>query len=492
MRRTLIIALLYCASLHYGFAESPPNIVLIFSDDQRHDAVGYSGNEVIHTPHLDRLAERGLVFTNCFVNTSICAVSRANLMAGQYPHRHGIDDFYKTFTKEQFGRTVPARLRDAGYQTAFFGKWGIGDNPERTALGADVFDYWAGQPEQTNFFHDADCHYVNSDGFARPVDNLCDCPADARGKAGYRVRIGKANLTDPVHVDADVTPAHVARFLKGRDTSKPFFMALHFKAPHAPWGDYEPSTADLYEDEQMPIPESATRENANAEPDVVKKSLGWNSGQPLLNNRKRHEGSVRAYYRTISSMDLGIGRILDQLRELGLEKNTVFLFTSDNGHFSGEHGLGGKWLMYEPSLRVPGFLYDPRKPVATTTDRMALTTDFSATALALAGVPVPTDMSGRDLCVLLDKPNAPWRKDFLYYHPYGHGGKIPRTLGVRGERYTYTRYLDSEPPFEQLFDLEDDPNQLRNLVGLPEHAALLKQLRKRCDVLFEQTGPVSE
>jgi len=135
-----------------GFAEtrpSPPNIVIIFTDDQRADAVGYVGNTAIHTPNLDRLAKEGLVFKNCFVNTSICAVNRANLLSGQYPHRHGIDDFFKTFSAAQFSRSVPARLRAAGYQTAFFGKWGIGDTAEKTALGAGVFDYWAGQPKQS-------------------------------------------------------------------------------------------------------------------------------------------------------------------------------------------------------------------------------------------------------------------------------------------------------------------------------------------------------
>ena len=108
-------------------AAERPNLVMIFTDDQRYDAVGYAGNDAVHTPNLDRLAQQGLIFRNCFVNTSICAVSRANLLSGQYPGRHGIDDFHKTFTPEQLRRTVPARLRDAGYQTAFFGKWGIGD-----------------------------------------------------------------------------------------------------------------------------------------------------------------------------------------------------------------------------------------------------------------------------------------------------------------------------------------------------------------------------
>jgi arylsulfatase A-like enzyme len=224
-------------------AAERPNIVMIFTDDQRHDAVGYAGNDAVHTPTLDRLARQGLIFQNCFVNTSICAISRANLLSGQYPGRHGIDDFHKTFTAEQLRQTVPARLQAAGYQTAFFGKWGIGDSPERTHQGAAVFDYWAGQPMQTCFFHET---------------------------------------------------------------------------------------------------------------------------------------------------------------------------------------------------------------------------------------------------VLRSNPGALWRKDFLYDHPYGHGGKIPKTVGVRTETHTYTRYIDLTPPLEQLFDLRSDPDQLNNLADYPQHNELLCQLRKRCDALLDE------
>ena len=135
---------------------------------------------------------------------------------------------------------------------------------------------------------------------------------------------------------------------------------------------------------------------------------------------------------------------------------------------------------------MPCFLYDPRKPVSATTDRMVLTTDFSATLLSLAGLEVPDSVTGRDLTVLQADPQAPWRDDFLYTHPYGHGGKIPRTLGVRTERYVYTRYIDNNPPFEQLFDLSNDPDQLDNLADDPRHAKLLDRLRARCDTLCDE------
>lgn len=471
-----------------GEVADRPNIVMIFSDDQRFDAVGYTGNEAIQTPNLDHLARSALVFTNCFVNTSICAVNRANVLTGQYPARHGIDDFHKTFTSVQLEESVPGRLQAAGYQTAFFGKWGVGDSPENTHAGAAVFDYWAGQPKQTNYFHESDCRYVNFNGFTRPLDDLCDCPEDSRGTAGHEVRIGRENLVDPIHVDSQVTPLHVQRFLDGRDQSRPFCMLLFFKSPHGPMGDWDPALADAIDSSKIMLPAAATSANAQREPDIVKESLGWSPER--LENPGQFTRHIEDYYRSIASMDLGVGRVMDQLKQRGLAENTVVLFTSDNGYFTGEHGLKGKWLMYEPSLRVPGFLYDPRVNRGQSSDRLIITTDFSVTMLALAGIDVPESMTGRNLSILITNPEADWRQDFFYDHPYGHGGRIPRTLGVRNLTYSYTRYIDPSPPFEQLFDLQVDPDQLNNLIENSEYSDLLDELRKRCDQLAAEVGPI--
>lgn len=465
-----------------------PNIIMIFTDDQRADAVGYSGNSAVSTPNLDDLAGRGVAFENCFVNTSICAVSRANLVAGQYPGRHGIDDFFKVFSDEQLERTVPARLQRAGYQTAFFGKWGIGDTPEATHRGAAVFDYWAGQPMQTCFFHEPGCKYVNFDGFDRPLDDLCDCPADSRGMTGYRNRIGLANLVDPMQVDSQVIPLQAERFLDGRNPDQPFAMMLFFKGPHSPFGDWDRRFEDATDGLNMPVPPGATLEIANREPDVIKRSLGRPSGMRYLTKEGALDQHLRDYYRLITSLDHGVGEIVRLLEERGLADNTVILFTSDNGHFKGEHGLAGKWLMYEPSLRVPGFIYDPRRPGGRIAPQMVITTDFSVTMLTLAGLDIPEDMTGRDLSALHGDATD-WRQDVYYDHPYGHDGSIPRTIGVRTEYFTYTRYIDSNPAFEQLFDLRYDPNQRRNLVDDPDYAEVLTRLRSRCDELRDQVGP---
>ncbi|MEO0963498.1 MAG: sulfatase-like hydrolase/transferase [Planctomycetota bacterium] len=492
--RYVLTWLLLSLTVSAAQAADRPNIVMIFTDDQRADAVGYTGNQAVSTPHLDRLAKRGVVFNNCFVNTSICAVSRANLLAGQYPGRHGIDDFFKTFSARQLRDTVPGRLQRAGYQTAFFGKWGIGDRPDATHQGAAVFDYWAGQPMQTNFFYEPDCRFVNFDGFARPLDDLCDCPADSKGRVGFRNRIGKANLKDPIQADSTVVPMKVEQFLDGRDPDKPFCMMLFFKGPHSPFGDWDPAVEHVTDNLNMPVPSSATVPLAQREPNFIRKSLGAPSGMRYLNHPSALDQHLRDYYRLISSLDLGVGRVMEALEARGLAENTVVLFTSDNGHFKGEHGLAGKWLMYEPSLRVPGFIYDPRAEAetgGTVSTRPVITTDFSVTMLSLAGLDIPDSMTGLDLTRLAEDPNAAgWRQDVFYDHPYGHGGAIPTTVGVRTPRYSYIRYTDQTPVYEQVFDLQEDPNQLNNLIDSAD-PELIRSLRARCDELMKQVGPMA-
>lgn len=481
----LLCTLFQSASL---WAAVRPNIVLIFTDDQRYDAVGFAGNPVIQTPNLDKLAKAGTIFKNSFVNTSICAISRANILSGQYPSRHGIDDFHKEFSTKQLDASVPSLLQKSGYQTAFFGKWGVGDGPEKTHHGARVFDYWAGQPMQTCFFHEADCKYVNFDGFSKKLDDLCDCPKDALGNAGFRNRIGKLNLKEPMHMDSEIIPKQAGRFLEGRDSAKPFCMMLFFKSPHSPVSDFDPIMQDIYRGKAVPKTEAGTLANARNEPQVIKKSLGWETGQRHLKFPAERDKFIRDYYRSVSSMDRGVGRVVAELEKRGLAENTVFLFTSDNGYFECEHGLAGKWMMYEPSLRVPGFMMDPRVEGGTTTERLVITTDFSATMLDLAGIEIPNTITGLSLSQLAKEPAAEWRKDFYYEHPYAHGGKIPVTIGVRNEGMSYTKYTAETPVYEQLFDLETDPDQLSDLARDPTHSETLTRMRKRCEELAAEVG----
>jgi len=478
-----ITSLVWLFPIAISFANQPPNIVMIFTDDQRSDAVGYSGNDVISTPHIDSLANQGVIFDNCFVNTSICAISRANLLLGQYPSQHGIDDFFKTPSPRQLAQSVPALLQKNGYQTAFFGKWGIGDTVDATLEGTAVFDFWAGQPMQTCFFHQPDCAYVVSNGFtAKGRGSLCNCPADSANRKGFRNRIGVHGLKNPLHTDSEVVPMHVDRFLDGRSSGKPVCMFVHFKAPHSPFSDWDREFAKVIAGRQMPIPPSATNENAENEPDVIKKSLGRASGMTMLKHPDQLIQHMEDYYRLVASMDKGVGKIVESMKQRGLHDNTIYLFTSDNGHLKAEHGLMGKWVMYEPSLAVPGFLFDARSPKGGQHVKpMVITTDFSVTMLSAAGVEVPKAMVGENLMRIYEDPKADleWRDDFFYDHPYEHRGAIPHIQGIREERFVYIRYISEDPAVEQLFDLQNDPDQLNNLVGDPMYQSKLEAMRKR-------------
>lgn len=459
-----------------------PNLVFLFTDDQRWDALGCMGNDVIQTPNLDRLATRGTLFESAFVTTSICAVSRACVLSGQYASRHGIQDFFTTFTPSQLAQTYPALLRDAGYFTGFIGKWGIGDSVEATARGAAIFEFWAGASHQTNYWHQRDCRYVRHDGRGEPPTNTCDCPPDARGVAGPGVRIGKANLQDPLHLTTEIVPGKMRAFLTARDPDRPFCLSVFFKAPHSPFSDFSEGAADRYRGQAMPVPETATPEDRDRLPWFLDGKLGRSQGERWIRRPETLQAHTRDYYRLISDVDAAVGELVRALAEAGEAENTVILMTSDNGHFKGEFGLAGKWLMYEPSMRVPAFVFDPRRAEASRGQRreeLVQQIDFAATLLDLAGVSIPATMQGRSLVPLLDDAKTDWREDVFYEHAYHHRGQIEPSEGVRGRRWKYIRYGAQDPVVEQLFDLEQDPLERFDLAARDEHREDLERLRAR-------------
>jgi arylsulfatase A-like enzyme len=191
----------------------------------------------------------------------------------------------------------------------------------------------------------------------------------------------------------------------------------------------------------------------------------------------------------ITGMDAAVGRIMATLEELGLDENTVVIFTSDHGALRGAHGLSGKWIMYEESIRVPLIVRDPRLPSGlrgTRRDQMVLNIDLAPTMLALGGVPVPSHMQGRDIGPLVRDASTGWRSEWFYEHTYNTKPPrrpIAKSEGVRTERWKYIRYLEQDPPYEQLFDLRNDPGETRNLVALAAHADVLAQMRARWEHL---------
>jgi len=431
-----------------GAAAARPNIIFFLTDDMRWDAMGCAGNKIIRTPNLDNLASQGTLFKNCFCTTSICAVSRASFLTGQYARRHRVGDFDTLLSGEAFAETFPALLRKAGYHTGFVGKWGLGG-----ALPENEFDFWAGFAGQGRYF--------------------------AKG--------------DPEHMTCKLT-RQALRFFHEAPAEKPFLLCMSFKAPHCQDGapkQFQPEHRfeSLYADATIPVPPTATQKAFEALPPFLQQSEGRTRWQRRFATPEMYQNAVKDYYRLITGVDDAVGQVVKTLDELKRNGNTAIIFTSDNGFFLGEHGLAGKWFMYEESIRLPLLIRYPQTPKSLRgrhIDPMVLTIDIAPTILDFAGVTAPAGMQGRSLKPQVMGESPAWREAFFYEHHFDYHGRIPQSEGVRGQRWKYTRYIATEPVYEALFDLKADPGEEHNLAGDPQYAATLEQMRDRWRTLQKQ------
>jgi arylsulfatase A-like enzyme len=353
---------------------------------------------------------------------------------------------------------------------------------------ADLFDFWAGSMGQSNYWHERNCNFVHNNGTTEKHQFLCDCPPDARGFRGEEIRVGKENIRDPVNQETYVVPLKAKLFLDQRDETKPFCLSISFKSPHGPWSDYDEKFQHAYEGDSMPVAASVEEEDARHRPEFLKRSLnGIRDLEKIRTARELHgplQNSMRQYYRLISGMDQAVGEIVAELKKRGLYDNTVIIFYSDNGYFMWEHGFTGKWLMYEESLRVPGFIFDPRNlKEGEHSQEMVLNIDLAPTILEFAGLEVPVHMQGKSLLPLLEDPDRPFREDFFYEHLYRHMEDymhIERSEGVRTRDWKYIRYINQEgPASEELYHLREDPLELHDLSMDPGSSDMLKTLREK-------------
>lgn len=441
-----------------------PNIVFLLTDDQRWDTLGCMGNKIIQTPQVDRLAAQGIVFDNCFVTTSICMTNRACIFTGQYAARHGVVAFSTNFTPAQLARTYPALLKKAGYYIGFIGKWGVGRPPK------DLFDYNQGWPGQNRYLRNV----KGKDVFAY---------LDPRSGAGGR----DARDLDQVHLTARMGDQAI-EFLEGLPADRPFCLSFSFKAPHCQDGQpafrqfpYDPGLQGLYQNVTIPPAPLSDRAFFGALPDFLKTSENRNRWKVRFATEEMYQHSVKSYYRLVSGVDRVVGRIVKKLQEKGLADNTIILYTGDHGFYLGERGFAGKWFPHEVSIRVPLVVYDPSLPAGQRgkrCDQTVLSIDMAPTMLAMAGVEIPRQMQGKSLLPLIKGQKPSWRTEFFYEHLFRHA-RIPRNEAVRDRRYKYIRFLDIEPPYEELYDLSVDTDEAHNLAGKPEHAATLKRMREK-------------
>ncbi|MFC1607522.1 sulfatase [Candidatus Latescibacterota bacterium] len=430
-----------------------PNIIFLLTDDQRWDSLGCMGNPIIKTPNIDDMAADGVLFKNAYVTTPICCSSRASILIGQYSRRHGIHDFDTNFTEQALAETYPMLLRNAGYRTGFVGKYGITNTDE--TMPKDRFDVWKGFTGQIFYEHE------DADGNPRHLTSM----------------LGEQSID----------------FLRGCSDDQPFCLSVGFKAPHVEHFDPrqfipDPDFMDLYEDDTIPLPETADQRYFDALPEFLKTNsearIRWKIrfGTPEMYQR-----SVKNYYRLISGVDKVIGDIRNELDRQGFAENTVIIFMGDNGFYLGEHGLAGKWYGHEESIRVPLIIYDPRMKSdmkGRVSSDIALNIDIAPTILALAGLAIPDGVNGRNLYDRLYGAKLTWRRDFLFEHLFEYD-TIQKSEGVVSLRYKYMRYIEQNPVYEELYDLKDDPHETRNLAGEKSYLTMLAGMRKRCDELIE-------
>lgn len=451
------LILVLCISSRSAIAEENiptvrphPNIVVLLTDDQRFDTLGCLGNKLIQTPHIDALAKQGVVFTNCFCTTSICATSRACLLTGQYARRHGIWNFQANLEGDAWRNTFPALLRAQGYRTGFVGKWGVGDK-----LPKEQYDYFTGFPGQGRYYEKADTKLERHLNRAMSREAL--------------------------------------EFLAGCSPEQPFCLQVSFKSAHAqdgePWAyPSETRYQGLYQDVTIPPPPTATERHFLALPKFLQESEGHHRWLPRFATPQLYQSSVKDYYRLITGMDAVVGEIVADLKTHHLLDDTLIIFVSDNGYYLGDYGLADKWFMHEPSIRLPLVIFDPRlaqEQRGSRREQMVLNIDLAPTILAAAGIAIPANMQGRDLSPLLQGKNPKWRDEFFYEHLFEHPA-IPQCEGVRTSRWKYVRYVTLDPPVEQLFDLQTDPLEERDLAPDAQHAGQLEALRARWRLLRQE------
>ena len=443
-----------------------PNILVLLTDNQPSWAMQCAGNSIIQTPNMDRLAAEGVRFTNAFVTTPVCAASRASILTGLYRRRHQFTFLTAPLRSEIARQSYPALLRAVGYRTGFIGKFGIESNgrlriENEKATLAKMLDHF------DNFEH-----------------------WGVSGPDGYFVEQADGSTRHLTDITADKAIRFVREHVK-RAPGQPFCLSVSFNAPHAQDDDprqylWPKRLDELYKNATIPPPQNSTPAFFRAQPKFLQTSLGRDRWRWRFDTPEKFQRMMKGMFRMVTGVDGAIGRIRTELAELGIDRNTVIIFTSDNGMLFGERGLSDCWLLYENSLRVPLVVFDPRAQqgfAGTTRGELALNIDIAPTILDAAEQALPGSLQGRSLMPLCrGQQRVKWRNDFLCEHLFNHP-RIPKSDGVRTKRWKYIRYFEQRPEYEELYDLARDPHETHNLAADARYAGRLAQLRRRRDEL---------
>ncbi|HPD57490.1 MAG TPA: sulfatase [Smithellaceae bacterium] len=422
-------------------AEKKPNILFILTDDHRYDAFSCMGHPVVKTPNLDRIANEGANFKNAFVTTSLCSPSRASFLTGQYAHTHGVVTNHTMWDDNNV--TFMELIKKAGYDTAFIGKWHMPGDKLPNLRGVDEFITFTKEGGQGVYY---------------------DCPLIINGVETPRP--GK-------YITDDLTDFAI-KFIEKKKRN-PFCLYLSHKAAH--FGFRPPQhMRTLYKGQDLHMPpESDTW--------VTLTNNNIFVGAPLpMNNLYRN------YLRVITSVDEQVGRLLNTLERMGELDDTVIIYAGDNGHLFGERGLYDKRNAYEESIRIPFFIRYPKLTrQAGKRDQMILNIDLAPTLLDIIGARIPSTMQGESIVPYLKSPLLEGRDAFLYEHFPVFPIPIPGIAAVRTKHYKYIEYQKGTWD-DQLFDLKNDPRELKNIIKTDAGRLVLPALKDRLENLKRETG----
>jgi arylsulfatase A-like enzyme len=501
MNRVLVMIMICIGTAFQLSAQQSnrPNIIYIMSDDHAYQAISAYGFGLNNTPNIDKLAANGMLFNRAFVTNSICGPSRAVMLTGKHSHINGFKDNHSTFDGNQ--QTVAKLLHDNGYTTAVIGKWHLISDPQG-------FDYWNVLPGQGEYYNPV----FNENGVRKTVN-------------GYVTNI---------------TTDFAISWLDQRDKEKPFFLIYQQKAPHRNWMPEE-KYYHLFDSTQFPVPSNyfddyKTRTKAASQQEMEiaadmkdeydlklafdlpkEKQVGLAANWQNIYNRLtpdekkkwetaygpsneafrkanlggkelaiwKYQRYMKDYLRCVQSVDDNVGRLMEYLRANGLDKNTIIIYTSDQGFYLGEHGWFDKRFMYEESFRTPLIISWPGVTKKTVTNSMVQNLDFAETILDMAGLPIPSDMQGKSMVPVLKGKQKGNLHDALYYHFYeNQEHKVAKHIGVRTDRYKLIYFYENND--WELYDLEKDKKEMNNVYGQPTYKKVQERMMKKLNELKAQ------
>lgn len=437
----------------------PRSVVFILTDDHRYDAMSFLGHPLARTPVMDAMAAHGVYFPNALVATSLCSPSRASILTGLYTFRHRVIDNNRRVPPGTI--FFPQYLQKAGYATCFIGKWHMGADTDEPRPG---FDHWVSFRGQGSYLPPNPNYTLNVDG--------------------RRVK-QKGYITD------ELTDYAIDWLKQQKPHEKPFFLYLSHKAVHANFTP-APRHAGLLKDLPFkpPATQADTPENYHLKPRWVRDQRNsWHGVDFPYHSKLDIEQYYKRYCETLMAVDESIGRILNQLRDMGILEETLVIYMGDNGFMFGEHGLIDKRVAYETSIRVPLLMQCPELfRGGTVVQEMVGNIDIAPTIMEAMGLKKPPHMDGQSFLPLARGETIPWRKEFLYvYYWEKNFPQSPTVFALRGDRFKYITYYGLWDT-DELYDLQNDPDERHNLLYDPQYARVAKQMETRLYEMMEELG----